>query len=280
MHLKGECVLDKKYDLDNDSAVRGTKSIRRALAVLDLLADHPPGLTLTEVSNKTNIPKSTTHRILSVLKNHTYVRLNSSTDLYMIGHRAVLQSQAYMESFNFREEIRPYLKRLNKQLDETVHLGVLDDDGKKVIYIDKLDSSRAVRMFSRIGQSVPIHCTALGKSMVSCLSKETLQTILEGYDFRQFTDNTITNKRNFLKEIDIVQERGFAIDNHEHEENVMCVGKAICNQLGEVIAAVSVSIPVQRMNKYSLDDLVKAVIDTTDRISQKVRHLSAQDLLS
>ena len=258
--------------------IHGTKSLRRMLDLLAKVAANPDGLSLAELSKGTGIPKSTAHRILSLMIEHKLVRTNPQTKQYLIGRLVLEYSHAYLKSFNFLEEARPHLLELKNQFDETVHLGVLDESGQRVIYIDKLDSSRAVRMFSRIGQTVPIHCTSLGKSLVACVPTTALAKSLKDYEFTTYTPNTITNKEDFIKELAQVRTQRYALDNFEHEETVMCVGTSICNNNGEIIAAISISFPKQRIPANGIDNLIQAVIRTGNNISNHVRNLPSVEI--
>ena len=256
----------------------GTKAIEKAFDLLDLVADHPSGLPLHEISRISHMPKSTAHRILAVLVRREMLRFDPANDQYKIGRRPVLLSRGYLAGFNFAQEIRPVLEELNRSLDETIHLGVLDATGQRVVYIDKLDSSRAVRMFSRVGQTVPVHCTALGKAILSALSADALATVLKDYRFKIFTPNTIPNRARLLAEIRRVRERGYAVDDHEHEGAVMCVGKAFRNSEGEVLGAISVSIPELRVKEDTVRRLAQHVIRGVAHIEEIMHHIPSTEV--
>ena len=178
-------------------------------------------------------------------------------------------SNAYLKGFDLISEVRPALEKLNREIDETIHLGILCESGQYVVYIAKLDSSRVVRMFSRLGQTVPVHCTALGKAILSLLNRDELYEILSDYDFEKFTDHTITTPEAFLKEIDLVKEQGFAIDNMEHEDTIFCIGKPFRDHNNHT-AAVSISIPAYRAKTQNIDILDKKLTQTIKVIEAKL----------
>lgn len=250
--------------------VRGTQLLERAFKIIDILSLFPKGLTLSEISERTNLPISTTHRIIHFFMQSEYIRVLEPGGLYSIGSKFAVLSSIYMKGFDFIKEIRPALEKLNRKFDETVHLGVLNNSRNMVVYVDKLESSRTVRMFSMVGQTVPIHCTALGKSLVSSLPASKVEKLLENYSFKKYTENTITTKSAFLEELEKVKEKGFAVDNREHEDTVICYGKAFSDDKGHVMAAVSISMPSHRFQESSETSLVESLNTTIHWIESRI----------
>lgn len=251
-------------------SVQGTQSLERTFGIIDLITKYPKGIKLSEISNRSSIPISTVHRILNFLIQNEYVREEKTNGLYFIGSRFALLSSIYMQGFDFVKEIRPGLEKLNNQFNETVHLGILNNSRNMVVYVDKLESSRTFRMFSMVGQSVPIHCTALGKSLIATLPELEAEQTLAHYTFSRFTPNTITSKKDFLAELDKVRENGYAVDNREHEDTIICYGKAFCNHIGCAIAAVSISIPAHRLMDHDVNRLVNSLNTTIAWIESKL----------
>lgn len=251
-------------------SVKGTQSLERTFGIIDILSKHPKGLKLSEISHKASIPLSTVHRILYFLILNEYVRSDESTNRYFIGSKLALLSSIYMQSFDFIKEIRPALEKLNRKFDETIHLGVLNNSRNLVVYVDKLESSRTVRMFSMVGQTAPIHCTALGKSLIASLSEMEAKKILSDYSFKRFTENTITNKNSFMAELADIRINGFATDKREYEDTVICCGKAFCDPQNHAIAAISISIPAHRFTEEKIESIVGSLNNTIDWIESKI----------
>ena len=109
-----------------NSAIKGTQLLQRTFQIVELIARHPKGLVLSEISQKTSLPISTVHRILSFLNHHDYIRNDKETGFYYIGPKFALFSSIFVQSFDFLKEIRPGLEIINKEFDETVHLGILN----------------------------------------------------------------------------------------------------------------------------------------------------------
>jgi DNA-binding IclR family transcriptional regulator len=159
-------------------------------------------------------------------------------------------------------------KELVKQYNETVHLGVLEEG--EVLYLAKEESSQTIRMISYIGKRAPLHCTALGKVLLAYISEEERKKILEEKELPRLTKNTITDKRELEKELDKIREQDFALDREENEKDVRCIGAPIRNYKGKVIAAISISSPIFRIDKNVQNNLKEALIKTTNKISKRL----------
>lgn len=250
--------------------IRGTQLLQRTFKVIELLSNHPKGLKLSEISKETDIPISTVHRILSFLNQNDYVRNEKNSGFYYIGPRFTLFSSVFLKEFDFLKEIRPGIERLNKEFDETVHVGILNSKHTKVLYIDKIESSRIVRMFSEVGQAVPIHCTGLGKSLFATLQDREIESILSHYNLKKFTETTITNKIDFIEEIENIRALGYAIDNKEHESNIICFGKSFYNSIDNIYLSVSLAIPVYRFKEKDRNNIIESLNNAVEWFESKL----------
>lgn len=133
---------------------------------------------------------------------------------------------------------------LSEETPETVHLALPVD--VHMVYIDKVESRRAVVMRSRVGQQLPLHCSALGKAYLSALPVDERRAMVEALQLDRRTSRTLTDPDALLGELDLSAKRGFAMDNVENEEGVRCVGAAILDDRGRPVAAVSISAPAAR----------------------------------
>lgn len=157
-------------------------------------------------------------------------------------------------------------------LNETVHLGVLEDG--EVLYLAKEESSQTIRMISYVGRRAPLHCTSLGKMLLAYLSTEERNRILGEKVLPRLTKNTLTDKKELEKELDKVREQGFALDREENEKDVRCVAAPIRNYQGEVIAALSISSPIFRIDKDAQNNLKEALIEVSEKISMRLGYNS------
>jgi len=244
------------------------KVLDKSLSVLELLLQKGSAMNMTEISEKLEIYPSTIHRILDTLKYRGYVEQNPHTQKYQLGLKALELGMAKLHQMNLVKEATPYLKELVNQCNETVHLGVLEEE--EVLYLAKEESSHTIRMCSYVGKRAPLHCTALGKVLLAYLSAEERKKILGEKVLPRLTENTITDKRELEKELGKVREQGFALDREENEKDVRCVAAPIRNHQGEVIAALSISSPSFRIDKNTQNNLKEALIQTSREISKRL----------
>lgn len=258
---------------------KGTKAIDRACEILNLLKAHPDGLMLTDIASALEFSKPTVHRILQALTRYELVRETSSIEgHYSLGLGTLAYSRAFLEGFDLVKEARPWLQNLNRETEETVHLGVLDSTRHWVVYLEKLDSKHAVRMVSRVGQVAPIHCVSLAKAILSYFPQPILAEILADHDFKRFTENTIVSAERFLEEVAITRERGYSLDMQEHEPGVICVGSAIVNRSGKPLAAVSISAPAPRLQGENFDRAIQSVCNTAKSISDLLVNVPSTEI--
>ena len=248
------------------------KVLDKTFSILDILIQHGSSMHMTEISKKLDLYPSTTHRILDTLKHWGYIEQDPHTQKYQLGLKALELGMAKLHQMDLVREATPYLKELVKQCNETVHLGVLE--GGEVLYLAKEESSQTIRMISYVGKRAPLHCTALGKVLLAYLSAEERKKILGEKVLPRLTENTITDKRELEKELGKVREQGFALDREENEKDVRCVATPIRNYQGEVIAAISISSPIFRLDKNVQNSLKEALIETSKKISMRLGHNS------
>ena len=244
------------------------KVLEKTFSILEILLQHGSSMHMTEISEKLGLYPSTIHRILDTLKHWGYVEQDPHTQKYRLGLKLLELGMAKLQQMDLVKEATPYLKELVNQCNETVHLGVLEKE--EVLYLAKEESSQTIRMISYVGKRAPLHCTALGKVLLAHLSPEERKKTLEGKVLSRLTENTIIDKEELEKELSKVREQGFALDREENEKDVRCVAAPIRNYQGEVIAALSISSPIFRIDRNAQNNLKEALIETSEKISKRL----------
>jgi DNA-binding IclR family transcriptional regulator len=237
----------------------------RALAILDALARLRDGATLAEISAEVKLHKSSVHRLLMSLARHRLVDRNAQDGRFSLGLRLFDLGSIAMARFNIRDRARSFLERLMYNSHETVHLCVLDDG--EVLYVDKIEPDRAVRLSSTIGHRSGAHCTSTGKVMLAWLDESEVDTILRQHGMPRFTARTLTTPAELKAELKVIRERGYAIDDEEHEEGVRCVAAAVRDHSGRQIAAMSVSAPSFRLPLEKIPIVATLVTETAQALS-------------
>lgn len=244
------------------------KVLDKSLSILELLLQQGSAMNMTEISERLEIYPSTIHRILDTLKHWGYVEQDPHTQKYQLGLKVLELGMAKLRQIDLVREATPYLKELVAQCNETVHLGVLEEG--EVLYLAKEESSQTIRMCSYVGRRAPIHCTALGKVLLAYLPEEKRKKILWQKELLRFTEKTITDRKELEKELNKVKKQGFALDREENEKDVCCIAAPIKDYQGKIIAAISISGPVYRIDINKQNHLKEALIRISKKMSKRL----------
>jgi DNA-binding IclR family transcriptional regulator len=242
-------------------------SILKAFDLLELLSRHENGLSLTDISNHLKWNKATAHRIANTLLARGYITQNEETLKYKMSFKILSLGSRLLNETKFNEISAPFLKNLLTEINETIHLVLLD--GLGVAYIDKLEPKDIpYRMNTYIGKRNPLYSTAVGKIMLAYNYMDSLDEIWAGFDLKSYTPNTITNIDQMRDELKNILKNGYAYDNEEQELDIICIASPVFNNLGTVNYAVSVSIPKSRFSSEKEQNVLKYLIKTTEEISR------------
>ena len=244
------------------------KSADRALQVLEYLATVPEGTTFSDIAKSLSLPKSSTHELLSVMTERSFVELNPNTKKYRLGIRTWELGQAFVAHRDLITEARPVIAAISANLDETVQISVLD--GFEEVYLDRVDSSQPLRVQAIVGSRAPAHTTALGKVLLSDRREGDLVAGLRGHKLQDATENTITAIDQLILELRWVRANGFGVDNEEYAIGLRCVAVPIRDHTGAIIAAASVAMPITRANADQLTDALLALVRGASDISRKL----------
>ncbi|WP_304174052.1 IclR family transcriptional regulator [Limnochorda pilosa] len=224
------------------------------------------GMTLNQLAQAVEVPKSTVLRIAQTLVDEGLLEREESTGLFRLGIRTLELASMVHETLEIPRVARPHLEWLSEQTRETVHLCVLDEG--EVVYVDKIESPQAIRLYSRIGRRAPAHCTGVGKALMAFLPSTERRRLVEKRPLKRFTPNTITDFFQLEKELEQIRQTGIAYDREEHEPGVRCAAAPVFDLTGRVCAAVSVAVPILRLPPGRLEELAGLVKQATQAISE------------
>ncbi|WP_116204165.1 IclR family transcriptional regulator [Amycolatopsis circi] len=239
-----------------------SQSLDRALTLLSGLARG--GKTLDELAEEIGVHKTTVLRLLRTLESHHFVR-REGVRHYRLGSALFDLANQALEDRDVRRSSHEALAALNLRTGHTVHLASYEDG--EVVYIDKFEGHHAVRMYSRVGKRAPLHCTAVGKVLVAAMPRAKREEIARAIDYVVLTANTITTPEAYLAELDQVAERGYAVDNAEHEDFIHCISAPVRGAGGEVLAAASMSVPKVLLDYEGLLALVPELLAAAEEAS-------------
>ena len=215
------------------------QSLDRAFDILELLSKHRSGLSITEISIELELHKSTVFRLLNSLKQRDYIRQNTETSKYRIGYEFIELCSHYLRNLELKTEAEPVLRKISQKTTQTVFLAILQDN--QVMYIDKVEQYNSLRRYSIIGTKTPLHCTALGKSLLTGMNDNEIRDIYKNLPFQVLTKKSIQDIEILLVEITKSRKLGWTFDDEEFEDGVQCLASPIRDYRGKVIAAVSTS---------------------------------------
>ncbi len=256
--------------VDNDAPrSRSTlSSVSNAARVLREFAHGDRELGVTEVSRRLGIGKSTAHRLLSTLAEERLLEQDPKTGSYRLG-LAMYELGASVALHNdLHEASAAVLDHLRNATRETVQIGILD--GREVVYIERRESPQTLRLFGRVGHRNDAHCTSSGKVLLAFLPQEDLDHLLDGWTLRRHTPATITNLTSFRSTLQNIRQQGWAENVNEAEMGAASIAAPIRNARGDVVAAISIAGPVQRLGNDSLRRFSRPVVEAGLAVSSRL----------
>jgi len=243
----------------------------RALDILELFLDGET-LTAPEITGRLGLPRTTVHELVHTLADRNY--LSTAPDRpghYRLGMRVFQLGGVFAGQLDLAREGQAVASDVAARCDETVHVAVLE--GTEVVYVSKVDSTQPVRMVSAVGRRLPAHCTAVGKMLLAMLPAEALAARYPGRTpLAAMTPNSITSVAALKKHLATVRDAGVAYERCESNDAVACVAAPVRDHEGEVVAAMSISVPVLRWDEERAEQLTRVVRDGAAALSTRLGH--------
>jgi IclR family acetate operon transcriptional repressor len=242
--------------------------VGRALTLLEaVVAGGETGLT--QLAEVVELSPSTTHRLLATLVASGYVAQGEENGLYGVGPKLrVVADRALAVSPGLLHTAQGEMLAVRDRYDETVNLVELQ--GWKALYVDQVESSRPVRMFNQVGNLVDLHASAAGKAMLAHQMPEMIEAFLASAPFKRMTERTISQASGLRVELERIRESGYSLDNQERDDGVVCVAAPVLISGTVSRAAVSMSGPVDRMERLDLDRVGSSLAKAALAIAEKL----------
>lgn len=231
---------------DESSGAYPIRAVARVCDILDQLQENPDGVILTKIAAATKMPKSSAFRYLAALEDRQYVERDEPSGLYKLG--LAFRPLATRSVDQLVEIARPELEKLRQLTNETVNLGILS--GGRVVHLEVLESPQIMRLAARVGESAPIHVTALGKALSAEMTEARVRNILAKEGMTKVGPRTITDPDEFVQLLETVREQGYGVDDCEAQEDGRCVAVAI--EGTGIPAAISLSSPASRLAREDI----------------------------
>jgi len=214
------------------------RSVVRSIDILSLISNSREGLSLNELVEETNIPKTTVYEILLMLLDTDMIQaVEGKTRLYQIGLKAFVIGNRYIENMDLIHEAKPIVSQASDDLNMTVFIAMLD--GNQIIYLHKKEPENVPIYTANVSNREDAYCTSLGKAILSGLPASELDELIKTMKFRARTSRTIMNAKDLKKDLKLTKERGYSLDDREILDFVLCLGAPIFDHKGHVLAGIS-----------------------------------------
>ncbi len=247
-------------------AVKGAAAFSKSILILQMIADSETPPTTAKLVERAGMPRPTLHRILKALAAENMIEVRSDKT-FVLGARMIQLSGRALEQNDLLKVAEPELDWLRSKTQESVHLAI--SAGYELIYVQKKDSPHAVRIASSIGARVPFHASAIGKAYLAFVPEEERGMILDSIEMPRLTQYTITNVNELKAELEQIRIRGYSVSHQQSDVEIECYAVCIFDRLGSPLAALSVSVPLYRLNSDK-SIYLKPLLECRDRIMQKL----------
>jgi len=252
-----------------------SRTIKRALDVLQVLKDMHKPLNISQIGAHLNIPRSSAFDIINTLLQEGFVESGSEAKkTYVLGLRAFEIGAAYLQNNDLSPTTRPYLEKLMQLSDATAFLAI--ERNYQLVYLDKVESPSAVRTSAQLGSRKDMYCAGLGKALLATYPEHKVKEIFDKTEIKKLTENTITEYPALLDDLEKTRSRGYAIDNREASPEVFCIAAPLYDSTNKGIAAISLSILYSKLNDELIHEYAENVIDSALQISKKLGYMEQQ----
>ena len=244
------------------------KSLVRALGLVNRIASSDEGLTLTELAQQAGLSPSTAHRLLTTLEQERYVQFEPERKLWSVGVQAFVAGTAFLKTRSLLAAARPHMRALMEDSAETVNLAI--EDEAEAIYLGQVECRQMMRAFARPGARVALHCSGVGKALLSAMPDARLAKTLHRHGLPRVTLKTLNTVAALKADLAAARSRGYAIDDEEHAVGLRCIAAVIFNEHADPLAALSLSGPMARIADERIPLLGHLVRTKADAITAQL----------
>jgi IclR family transcriptional regulator, KDG regulon repressor len=253
-----------------------SKSVQRVIQIMKIIAAHPNGMRVSEVAKFSGMNRTTTHRLMTSLARESWVARIGDNRSFGLGPGFLAFCHQSIGTRNMLSEILPFAEELTKVSHETTHIGVLLN--YKLLHVFRVRSIHQLGLSSEIGEVSEAFCTALGKALLAGCPEPYLDEYLRHTRLVAQTQNTITDRRQFIREIERVRNSGFALDREESSLGVVCLGVRIAGNHPDTVVAMSITGPSSRFSVQRATLLAPRAIEIARRAADSLARIATRDV--
>lgn len=251
------------------ASTKTNQSVIKIFQIIEEMANNRGPIKLQELSEKLELPPSTVLRFIKTMMLCGYVEQDPETQKYSLSFKFCHIGYLVSSQISIRNVIRPFLVELADRCQESACLAI--DQDMMVVYVDVVDGpDNMLKTLQRIGKTAPLHSTGVGKVLLLNYGEEEIDQLIEERGLAPLTPNTIITKQELIAELQKVRAKGYAIDDEECEIGARCVAAPVWDYTGKVVAAISVSGPVTRMNIEKIERIQSIIKEVSIKASKKL----------
>lgn len=243
-------------------------SSMKALQLLVALAESEGEVPLAKLSAITGIPASSTHRILQEMQHCGFVIKDEAKKCYRVGFEARLLALQLQKTNFLYEASKAEMTYLNDLSLETVHL--IGEEDREGVYLAKLGAKNSVGLHSAVGKRIPLHCTSGGKALLAWKSEAWLKNYLEHTELTRYTPKTICDAESLRRELEVIRIQGYAVDNHEHHTDVVCIAAPVFDVDNQAVAAIGIAAPDYRFSLEKALSYAQELLRCAAQVTEKL----------
>jgi DNA-binding IclR family transcriptional regulator len=250
--------------MEKDPKSYNVRAVERAVQVLSSFDSDHAEQGISEIAQATGLHKATAHRIIMTLVNSGFLERTADGEKFRLGLRMVELGLGALHRLDVRRAAQPSMEKLVDDFQEICTLGVFDRG--QVLYVEVVHSNHSLTIAARVGRHLPAHCTASGKVLLAFLPPEVVEPVLSA-PLAVYTEKTITSPDRLRKELKVVRQRGYAIADEELEVGVWAISAPIRDIDRNVIAAMSIPFPTNRLNPERIPEIAQALLEAANAVS-------------
>ncbi len=244
------------------------QTIDRTVEILHTVGAAPSGLTLTEITARLDLPKTTVYRMLQALVKHDFLRKEKLSKIYRLGPALLTLGANSLHQWDLRSIARPFLQQLSYASNETVCLNVLHKN--MAICLETIESNRSTSFVVKVGRLMEFHCSASGKAILAFQPDEQIRRIVAETGLAACTSRSITDIDQLLEHFQMVRQEGYAFCDGELEIGVRAIAAPIIQEDTQVVGSVAIVAPAERLEEQDRRRLLPLLLHAAREISLRL----------
>lgn len=248
----------------------GNRSVKRSIEILEMISRSKHGISLKEIMDGLHIPKTSAYDIVKeLLDGKMAVESRGEINRYKIGLKAFQIGNEYLKDTDLITIAQPFVMKMAESINKTAFIAVMNEGF--VTYLYKYEPPTSIITTSNIGTKNAVHCTSLGKAILSGMADDDVKKELKYLTYIKLTERTIVNEKALLENIKVARDLGYAVDDREIEDHTLCIGSPIFDHTGKVIAGLSVSglYTLDRNVSYEGELIQKSALEISRKLGYR-----------